>query len=284
MSLRKQVLKTMDSYGIIGQSGYPKDHNDGIDGGDSINRMGHYHFLIEANKRIGNDIGEKENLPSRSFIEYEVQLDNFECYKSKGNYRRHPVKTEKGIAWYCNGTYDGVMSRDQSIPLVISLAFMKMYKRLGMYFLRHLMRGLLFTTNTRPNANYLKPKKFPDFTGPEFWALYLRSNLVTAVLFYPLLCLFDLETLLGSVIRRFQPLISKKGKVNDDVINHLTVCIYGRLKYPTPTIWLACKINSYQDMMEKLKYYWGDHPKHNWRQSPYFVNLYEPLVRKFMGQ
>jgi hypothetical protein len=281
MSLKYQVLSAMDKRGIIGQPDYPKQHNGGIDGGDSINRMGHYHFLIEANKKIGNNIGERENLPSRTYVEYEVQLNEFECPKSKGNYRRHPEVTKFGIAYYCNGTYDGVMSRDQSIPLVISLIVMGMYKRLGMYFLRHLMRGLLFTTNTRINALSLKTKKLPDFTGPEFWALYIRSNPITGILLYPLLCLFDLETLLGSIVRRNQKLIDGK-KINDDVINHLTVCIFGAMNYPTPVMWLANKVNNYNDLLEKLKYYCGADERNLWRKIPFFVDLYEPLMARYM--
>lgn len=282
MSLKNKVLASMDDYMIIGQQDYPVEHNNGIDGGDSINRMGHYHFLIEANKEIGNDIAEREDLPSRTKCDYEEQLNLFECPKSKGNYRRHPEVTKFGIAYYCNGTYDGVMSRDQSIPLVISLAFMGMYKRLGMYFLRHLMRGLLFTTNTRQNALSLKTKKLPDFTGPEFWALYIRSNPITAILLYPLLCLFDIETLIGAIVRRLQPLKSKSGKINDDVINHLTVSIYGAMRFPTPIMWLANKINNYDDLLEKLKYYCGDHPTHTWRKITFFVDLYEPLMTKYI--
>ena len=269
MTMRTNVLASMDSYGIIGQQDYPKEHNDGIDGGDSVNRMGHYQFLIQANKEIGNNIGEVENLPSRTKEEYEKQLEMFQDPNSKGNYRRHPAVTEHGIAYYSNGTYDGVMSRDQSIPLVISLAFLGFYKKLFFFFIRHLMRGLLFTTNTRPNHIELRPKKLPDFTGPEFWALYIRSNYITGILFYPLLCLFDIETLIGSIIRRFN--------TNDDVINHLSICIYGRMRFPTPIIWLACKINSYDNMIAKLISY-----SCGWRKIPFFVDLYEPLVAKYM--
>lgn len=275
--MRESVLKAMDAYQIIGQQDYPIEHNGGIDGGDSINRMAHYHFLIKANKNIGNDIAERENLPSRQPSEYEDQLGLFECKNSKGNYRRHPEETKFGIAYYCNGTYDGVMSRDQTTPLIISLISLKMYKRLAMYFLRHLMRGLLFTTNTRQNALSLKTKKLPDFTGPEFWGLYIRSNPLTAILLYPLLCLFDVETLIGSIVRRFQPIISKNGTVNDDVINHLTIAIFQAQNYPTPISYLALKINRYDDMLAKLTMYCCE-----WRKIPFYVDLYNPLMIKYI--
>lgn len=277
MTLREQVLKSMDLYGIIGQQGYPTEHNGGIDGGDSINRMGHYHFLIEANKKIGNDIAERENLPSRTYCDYDEQLNLFECKNSKGNYRRHPEQTRFGIAYYCNGTYDGVMSRDQSIPLVISLIVMGMYKRLFLYFLRHLMRGLLFTTNTRKNDVVLNKKKLPDFTGPEFLGLYIRSNSITAILLYPLLCIFDLETLIGSLIRRYQTI-----EQSDDVINHLAICIFQAQNYPTPISYMALKLNKYDDMLKKLKYYCGASEENKWRKIPFYVDLYEPLMAKYI--
>lgn len=282
MTLREKVLAVMDKRNIIGQPDYPIEHNGGIDGGDSINRMGHYHFLLEANKRIGNNIGDREDLPSRTKYEYEIQLSEFECKNSKGNYRRHPEETKFGIAFYCNGTYDGVMSRDQTIPLIISLAVLGMYRRLGMYFLRHLMRGLLFTTNTRQNALTLKSKKLPDLTGPEFLGLFIRSNAITGITLYPLLFVSDFFTLVGSIIRRFQPLISKNGNINDDVINHLSICIYGAMNYPTPIIWIANKINSYENLMEKLKFYCGDAEDNRWRRLTFFIDLYEQLMTKYM--
>jgi len=68
MTLKEKILKVMDSYGIIGQPGYPNDHNNGIDGGDFINRMSHYHFLLQANKYIGNNIGDREQMQDRMSI------------------------------------------------------------------------------------------------------------------------------------------------------------------------------------------------------------------------
>lgn len=285
MTLREQVLASMDNYMIIGQQGYPKEHNDGIDGGDSINRMSHYKFLIDANDEIGNHIGTKEDLPSRTLCDYEEHLNLFECQNSKGNYRRHPERTKHGIAWYCNGTYDGVMSRDQSIPLIIAMGFAGLHKRIGGFFLRHLMRGLLFTTNTRPNFVELKPKKIPDLTMFEFWALYIRSNKITGILLYPLLVVFDIETLIGAIIRRLQPLKTvRKDRtiINDDVINHISICIYGSMRYPTPVMYLANRINSYDDLMEKLKFYCGAADENKWRKIPFFVDLYDPLMIKFI--
>ncbi len=270
MTLRDQILKTMDTLRIIGQPGYPVDHNGGIDGGDSINRMGHYHFLIEANKDIKNDLAELEDLPDRTIEHFNKKMALFECPNSKGNYRRHPTN---GWASFCNGTYDGVMSRDQSIPTVISLGYTKNYKRLTMFFLRHLMRGLLFTTNTRknaPNPEEFKKKKRPDFTGPKSWALYLRGFPILGYMLYPLLCVLDLFLLAGSIVWLFR-------RQDKDIINHTAILIFSRLRVPTPISWLASKILSKEYVLDKLTSYWCD-----WRKSCYFVDLYRPLVNKFM--
>ena len=145
MTLRDQVLFAMDDLGIIGQPPY-SDVPNKIGGGDSINRMSHYHFLIEANNRTGNNIAELADLPLREVNNYEESLQLFECPDCSGNYRRHPTDIGND---YCNGTYDGIMTRDQTLPLLVAMAYLGLYKRLGMHFLRHAMRLFLFTTNTR---------------------------------------------------------------------------------------------------------------------------------------
>lgn len=266
--LRNQVLDTMDEAGIIGQVDWPEDWNGGIDGGDSINRMAHYHFLIEANNSIGNNVADLANLPFRTKEDYSELLKLFECPESSGNYRRHPTNDWSA---YCNGTYDGNMSRDQSLPLVISLAFMGFNKRLLMYFFRHLMRLLLFTTNTRKNGeDPTKTRwKLPDLTGPEFLSVYLRANPVLGYLLYPVLCVLDLELLLGSVLWRYRK--------SDDIINHATSLIFANIRVQTPISWLAAKILSKDMVLSKLKTYWC-----SWRKSCYYVNLYEPLINKIM--
>lgn len=269
MTLREQVLMTMDETGIIGQVDWPKDWNGGVDGGDSINRMAHYHFLIEANNQIGNNIADLADLPFRTKEDYEDLLKLFECQNSPGNYRRHPTNDWSA---YCNGTYDGNMSRDQSLPLIMSMAYLGFYRRLGMYFLRHAMRLFLFTTNTRKNNVNPKetPWKLPDITGPEFFSVYLRCNPVLGYLLYPLLCVLDLELLVGSILWNYRT-------ENDDIIQHSSSLIFSNLRVRTPISWLATKVISKKLVLKKLEHYWC-----NWRKSCYFVKLYEPLLDKIM--
>lgn len=270
MTLREQVLHTMDPLGIIGQTGHPEDVNGTIDGGDSINRMSHYHFTIEANKEIGNNIADLANLPSRTKKDFEEDLILFECPDSPGNYRRHPTD---GWASFCGGTYDGNMSRDQSFPLIIAMAFMGMYKRLGMYFIRHLMRGLLFTNNTRKNGKEPSetPWKLPDLTGPEFFSVYLRAIPILGYLLYPILCILDLELLVSAFVW------SKFRKDDDDIVNFCDSLIFANMRVKTPISYLATKLVSKQLIIDKLKSHWC-----HWRESCFFVNLYEPLIERFV--
>jgi len=301
-TLRSQVLSTMDKLGIIGQPGYPKEWNDGIDGGDSINRMAHYHFLIEANNYIGNNIAELANLPFRTKEDYVELLKIFQCPNSPGNYRRHPTNDWSA---YCNGTYDGNMSRDQTHPLLISMAFIGLYGHLFMYFLRHLMRVLLFTNNTRnngstadnhgekfnPNAPELTrfqkfvldhkipiiptPKgyrnhawKLPDLTLIEIFSTYLRAHPVIGYLLYPVLCLLDLELL-------FSAWLWKKRGDDDDIIQFASSLIFSNIRVRTPVSYLATKLIKKEFIIDRLTSYWC-----GWRKGCFFVNLYEPLLDK----
>lgn len=268
MTLRDQVLAAMDDLGIIGQPDY-RGISD-IAGGDSINRMAHYHFLIEANKKIGNNIADLANLPFSSLESYRESLEMFECPNSPGNYRRHP--TDPGNT-YCNGTYDGIMSRDQTMPLLITLGFFAMYHRLGMYFLRHAMRLFLFTTNTRGivvNPGEYK-KKIPDITGPMTWSTYLRGVPAIGYLLYPVLCVLDLELLIGAYIWK------KYRQDDNDIINYATMLIYANLQVRTPVSYLATKVISRKLVMGKLKDYWC-----GWRNTCFYVDLYEPLITRIL--
>ena len=225
MTLRDEVYFTMDPTGIIGQSGYPMSHNGGIDGGDSINRMAHYRFLINANKKIGNNIGDRESLPNRSGIHHEVDLMRFEC-KIKGVYRRHHDPDHPYNAGYCNGIYDGNQSRDQETPNLIAMGVFKMKKRVLKLLQRYAQRGFFFCNNVRKNgtgAPYKYPTslktfcisiirlfnkkyksdfdwKFPDPVFMEFYACALRCFPILSYILYIPLHILDLETLIGSLI------------------------------------------------------------------------------------
>ena len=106
---------------------------------------------------------------------------------------------------------------------------------------------------------------------------YFHSNQAATYtlgyMLYPLVMLFDLETLFSSIFHRM-------GWSNgDDVANHCAICIYGMQRIPTPIMYLANKINSYEDMMAKHKSYWG-----GWRQMEFFTSMFDRPMRKYFGK
>ncbi len=161
------------------------------------------------------------------------------------------------------------MSRDQTIPMLILLGEARAYKKLAWYIFGHAMRLMLFTHNTRRNFVYpmlgehlakstpdvpWRPGwKLPDVTGPEVWALLIRAMpKPLRCMAWPLLLVFDLETLGGSITRRyFRP-------KNNDVINHTLVLINGKRRAPTPVIWLAAKITPRHFLQSRLDAFFSD--------------------------
>lgn len=178
-------------------------------------------------------------------------------YKLGKNWVRHPSP-----GWWSDPDR---LSRDQSTPLVICLAEFFQGRLLREFFFNHLKRGFFFT-NTRKNGAtihnhghfkygphepdyvYDYSWKMPDFIGPEFLAIYIRAFGLWWL--YPLLCIFDLETLIGSIHWRFKA-------DQTDVLNHLIVCEYGTRKLPTPISILARKLISKDDFNRKMHYYFG---------------------------
>ncbi len=168
--------------------------------------------------------------------------------------------------WYSN--WDR-MSRDQTIPLLILMGEAKLHRELIWYILGHMFRGFLFTHNTRRNFVYLNIKehlekstpdvpwrpqwKLPDITGPEFWALEIRAlPLILRTCLFPVLILLDVETLVGSIIRRLFR------RSNCDVINHTLILINGLRRSCTPTIWLASKITNRHFLQPRLDGFFSD--------------------------
>lgn len=221
--------------------------NPWLDGGDSANRTMAYYI---GKKLLNENISDS--------VVRDV-LNHLECPNSRGNYRRHP----DSLFWYSDCDR---MSRDQSIPVVVGMGIFNQKKHLRDFFLRHLFRGLLFTTNTRRNGttkenhgqSYGNGKvrnynwKLPDFTGPEFWSLYIRAAKLKIL--YPLLLIFDFFLLISSIV-------TKKQKDKKDVINHTISCVNAGHTMPTPFSYIANKyVNDPKDLAKRM-YEFYDHPK-----------------------
>lgn len=234
-------IKYVDAFGLI------KGHNE--NGGDCCQRCG---MFFVGQKWIGAD---KHLFYTNTDLEYlfHVDLNKLECPGKPNHYRRHPDK----LMWYsrCN-----VLSRDQATPLVIGMGVFKFKWKLFWFMFHHIKR-LGFMTNTRKNhqwetlelqKQYGNPRdkwnykwKLPDFCGPEFWGLYIRG--FRFWLFYPLLIIFDIETLIGAIVRRFNK--------DDDVLNHVMISQYANRCMPTPTSWLTDKINDNEKLYIKMSTY-----------------------------
>jgi hypothetical protein len=237
----KKWADYLDSNGLVTQK-----QSLGGDGGDSLQR---------SCSKVILELLPHLNSPG---IPFETCLDAAEimltlCADNRWRRSWHPDK------WY--STSDRT-SRDQLTPLVIMLGLGES-NDLWPTFKEHLKRGLLFAYNTRRNFvyptledhnRYSTPDvpwdyswKCPDITGPEFWALYIRG--FRSVLLCPMLYVFDLHTLFGSIVIRFNK--------QDDVINHALILEFAKVRMDTVWMKLARKITPRALLQERLDRFFG---------------------------
>jgi hypothetical protein len=107
-------------------------------------------------------------------------------------------------------------SRDQHDPVVIAL---------GLY-------GEI--EEARKRMRWFKYQN-KDIGGPLTWALNIRAGLY--FLAWPLLWVFDLQILIGSIVMAFD---TNPDSVDDD--NHLCRLVQAMIVFPTPISWLSRKI------------------------------------------
>jgi hypothetical protein len=216
----------------------------GGDGGDSLNRTCVVGILDDL-------------LPTQAIRPVNPYAVDRCADENQQKYCRNPHPPEK---WYSK--FDRT-SRDQLIPLLILWGMIAHPNDLWNIFVDHLKRGLLFAYNTRRNFQYptLEEQqmystpdvkwnyswKMPDFTGPEFWALYIRG--FECKWLYPLLLLFDLQTVIGAVIIRFNGA--------DDVINHAVTLEFARVRMDTFWMKLARKITPRNILQVRLDSFFG---------------------------
>lgn len=162
---------------------------------------------------------------------------------------------------HCNPEYDASdwdrMSRDQLQPVIIAFGYWDI-QQLRKLAWGHLKRGFIFTNNTRQNGatkrnhgqkGYSYAWKLPDFTGPEIWANFIRA--FKAWYLYPLLLVFDLELLFGSIKWRYFPR-------NNIAMNQTLSKLQGLDRLPTPWTWLAEKICPIEYMIDHIADHFDD--------------------------
>jgi hypothetical protein len=209
-----------------------------MDGGDSCAIAG----TVET-------LGSPDEKPTFSMAQFLVYSATGDKYLA-----RHPDTTK----WYGRPNR---FSRDQLIPLLCTFVMWsdlwKPFRK--QVFKLHLKRCLLFAWNSIKNFVYDSPEehikmstpdvpynrkwKMPDITGPEIWGLWIRANRVWPL--YPLLFLFDLETLIGSLLWR-----NKESNISR---NHLLVLYVTNSVYPTLVSRAALKLVNIQNLIDKWK-------------------------------
>jgi len=268
-----------------------------VDGGDSLHRMGMYHFGIWASLSENIDISKYRN---RKLLFYEMSMKRLSNL-NKTKYKRH---TDSDF-WYSE--YDR-MSRDQMIPNLIAWGAWGLSERLSAFFLGHLRRGLLFMTNTRKNGStasnhgdkfrsdakplkwyhklILKYKtpllpvpdgyrnynwKLPDLTGPEFLSYYIRG--LGLKWLYPVLMLLDLELMVNAIIKNWWK------KEDSDVLNHVVSSIYANKVMPTMVSRFTNKYINSSRHLDKKMYQYFNRPG----EPAFLYHLYKPLMKSNFG-
>lgn len=167
---------------------------------------------------------------------------------------RHPDQNK----WYGR---PGRFSRDQLVALLCGMAIdrrnqwarlrlFRMHQKLGLVLAWNKIRNFQYETEeehrvkSTPDVRWNMEPKMPDICGPEVWALWIRVWRVWIL--YPLLFLFDLETLAGTLHWRW----FRKDNV---ARNHMLVAHVSRKVMPTPTSWLSYRLTPWKDLKERWK-------------------------------
>lgn len=231
-----------DEQGIIGQV----QGDASIEGGDSVNWQGHWLYL------------ERRPWPFRAIFEVGF-----------GAYVRHPLKerTSNGFGSYYANPWDGVISRDQLTGILAGL--ISQADRLGALrlIIHHAAWLWLFAYNTRENGLAVPEAKWkwPDFTGPNIWALELRALGNVSWLFWPLLIVFDLHILFDAIAHR-----AMRSK---DPISFAIKLIIGERTVPTPLSVMAYNITDKKKLKNEIDQYWC-----GWRKNCDMSTLYRGFL------
>lgn len=235
---------TLDKYGVVGQI-----QDDGsIEGGDSACWQGHRVYLTKVNDPNYVDF-------------FEVGF---------GAYVRHPDPklTIQGFGAHYKNPWNGCISRDQLTGILMAIVGTGDRKAMLRLMLHHACWGMLFSYNTIRNGRDPATArwKLPDLTLMDIWATQLRGFGKVSWLFFPLLCVLDLQMLLNAIMDRVLKV------QDDDVINFMGKLFVSREHVPTPVSWLTLKVLDADQATDRLERYWC-----GWRQNPgmYFLFLFK---------
>jgi len=212
------VEKHIDGYGLPCHFDMSKKPPILNDGGDTTQRLGMLAYaLADLNA-------------NRTRLWFKAQLGRLEC--GLGRYRRHVAE---GL-W----THDEwIMSRDQSVALVIAMGRLGLVRELARFTLGYILR-LGFATNLHRNHG-APGLKVPDhMTFPHFWGMFLRAWVdaipALAVVAYPLLLVLDLVWPLASFLAVLK---GQNDPHHSDDLNQILKLLQAEDVCPTPWSWLA---------------------------------------------
>jgi len=244
---------TIDKYGSLGQI----QQDGSIDGGDSVNWEGHKKYLCDVEGRYLY-----ETIAGDVFVNYE---DFFRG--SRLGYVRHPHNEGTTNSYYKN-PWNGNISRDQLQGILAYYIKHQDYKELFKIFLHHGAWLWLFAYNTVRNGDTSFKWKWPDVTGPDVWAMYIRGFRPYGYLLYPLLCLLDIHMLLSTLHFNYT-------NQDDDQISFAIKSITQKEYVPTPISLLAWKILDKTKLIKLVQQYWC-----GWRRNCDMAELYEMKLRE----
>jgi len=194
-----------------------------------------------------------------------IPMDFFEV--GFGAYVRHPVPhpIENKYGSYYKNPWNGNFTRDQMTGPMASRIGRKDYKGLLRMGFHWALRGFLFAYNNKQNGvdPYNSPWRFPDITGPDMWATYLRGFGKFSYLFRNILLILDFHILLATFVTRFVT------KEDEHVMNYLTRLMISCEYQPTIISFLSKKMIDTAQIDKALLKYWG-----GWRGNGYMAFLF----------
>jgi hypothetical protein len=175
-------------------------------------------------------------------------------YLMNGEPVRHPDKNK----WYGR---PGRFSRDQLVAMLCGMAIdrrnewareklFSMHKKRWFVLAWNKIRNHVYEdyeehrVKSTPDVAHRPEPKFPDITGPEVWALWIRVLRIWWL--YPLLLIFDLETLGGALHWKY---------FRDDNVarNHLLISHVSKKVFPTPWGLIAFYITDFVELKKRWK-------------------------------
>lgn len=246
----KTVLGAKIYTNEVGALGHPYHGQGCVEMGDGTSWNGHYNYFSPK----------KDGVPYRKTFEV-----------SFGGYARYPIPDPKcnAYGWYYKNPWNGNISRDQIMGIILGLIADKDYYGTFRFICHTALSGFILAYNNKENGvdPVHGPWRRPDFLGPSTWASIIRMIPVVRYLAFPLLCVLDIQILIDTFL--------ENKATNDEVINYLGRVSLANDIVRTPTAWLAAKLLNKETFLEKLYTYWVP-----WRSQPGMYEIHKAAVER----